>query len=178
MSIDFILRLIGMVVFAVLGVIWGTSLGETANLNPTPQTFSVEQYAFTIGLVGALFGLILTPMITTRPVRALRTLLTHISAQSLFSAIIGLIVGLIIAALAAFPLTAARPIWEYPSFVGVLVFGYIGVSVFMMRQADLFHTWKTLSGRGEHRTPPRSLPRALPRRERFCWIPASLLMDA
>ncbi len=149
MSIDFILRLIGMVVFAVLGVIWGTSLGETANLNPTPQTFSVEQYAFTIGLVGALFGLILTPMITTRPVRALRTLLTHISAQSLFSAIMGLIVGLIIAALAAFPLSRLPdPFGNILPFVGVLVFGYIGVSVFMMRQADLFHTWKTLSGRG------------------------------
>ena len=95
MSIDFIVRLIGMVVLAVVGVYWGTALGRAANVNPDPNTFSVEQYAFTIGLVGALTGLVLTPLLTTRPVRALRSLLTRLSAQSLFSALLGLIAGLI-----------------------------------------------------------------------------------
>jgi uncharacterized protein YacL len=84
MSSEFILRLIGMIVFAVLGVYWGTSLGRLANLNPS-GTFSVEQYAFTLGLVGALVGLILTPFITTRPLTALRSLFARISAQTLLA---------------------------------------------------------------------------------------------
>ncbi len=63
MSADFIARLIGMIVFSILGVYLGTYLGRMANLNPGDFPFSVEQYAFTIGLVGALTGLILTPLL-------------------------------------------------------------------------------------------------------------------
>jgi len=149
MSIDFIVRLIGMVVLAVVGVYWGTALGRAANVNPDPNTFSVEQYAFTIGLVGALTGLVLTPLLTTRPVRALRSLLTRLSAQSLFSALLGLIAGLIIAALAAFPLSKLpEPIGNVLPFIGVLVFGYIGVSVFVMRQNDIFAVMQSITKSG------------------------------
>jgi uncharacterized protein YacL len=149
MSIDFIVRLIGMVVLAIVGVYWGTALGRAANVNPDPTTFSVEQYAFTIGLVGALTGLVLTPLLTTRPVRALRSLLTRLSAQSLFSALLGLIAGLIIAALAAFPLSKLpEPIGNVLPFIGVLVFGYIGVSVFVMRQNDIFAVMQSLTKSG------------------------------
>jgi uncharacterized protein YacL len=139
MSTDFIIRLIGMVFFSIIGVSWGTSLGRLANQNPTPTTLSVEQYAITIGLVGALTGIILTPFITTRPIRALRSLLSRISAQMLFSALLGLIVGLLIAALLAFPISLLPdPFGAVLPFVGVVVFGYLGVAIFAMRQAELF----------------------------------------
>src|ERR1035437_3203118 len=105
MSTEFIIRLIGMVVFTTIGVAWGTSLGRIANVNPSQNTLSVEQYAIIIGLVGALAGIILTPFITTRPIRALRALLTRISAQALFSSLTGLVVGLLIAALLSFPIS-------------------------------------------------------------------------
>ncbi len=139
MSIDFIVRLIGMVVFCVVGVVWGVQLGTVANISPTPETFSVEQYAFTVGLVGALIGLILTPYITTRPVRAIRAILTRVAAQTLFAALFGLIAGLIIAVLLAFPLSRLpSPFGDILPFVGVVLFGYLGVAVFVMRQTDLF----------------------------------------
>ena len=65
MSVDFIVRLAGMIIFCILGVYWGTSLGMIANSPQAgPGTFSIEQYAFAMGLVGALIGLILTPFIT------------------------------------------------------------------------------------------------------------------
>jgi short-subunit dehydrogenase len=54
MSIDFIIRLIGMVVFTILGVIWGVSLGKVAQSSTASFVMTVEQYAFTLGLVGAL----------------------------------------------------------------------------------------------------------------------------
>ena len=138
MSIDFIIRLIGMVVFCVFGVILGTNLGTSALANPnTALPLTIEQYSFIIGLVGALFGLILTPLLTTRPMRAI---LTRISAQSLFSSFVGLIAGLLTAALLAFPLSLLpNPLGSILPFVGVVIFGYLGISVFVMRQNDLFN---------------------------------------
>jgi len=144
MSADFISRLIGMIVFSIFGVYLGTYLGQLANTNPGATYFSVEQYAFTIGLVGALTGLILTPFISTRPIRAFRSTLGRISPQSLFSSLLGLIVGLIIAALLAFPLSLLpSPFGRIMPFIGVVVLGYMGVSVFVTRQNDLFAVFTT-----------------------------------
>ncbi|GAP09856.1 integral membrane protein [Bellilinea caldifistulae] len=146
MSIEFIFRLIGMVVFAIIGVMWGAQLGQIATAGGASSTFSVEEYAFTLGLVGALIGLILTPFITIRPMRAIRSLLTRVSAQTLFAALFGLIAGLIIAVLLAFPLSRLpSPFGEILPFIGVVFFGYLGVSVFVMRQNDLFALWGNIS---------------------------------
>jgi uncharacterized protein YacL len=148
MSNEFVVRVIGMIVFSVIGVYWGSVLGRVANADPTVNTFTVEQYAFTIGLVGALVGLILTPFITTRPYRALRATLTRLSAPSLFAALIGLVVGLIIAALLAFPISLLpSPFGDILPFVGVLVFGYMGVAVFVMRQNDIFGFFSAITHR-------------------------------
>ncbi len=148
MSTDFIVRLIGMIVFAIIGVIWGISLGKLANLNPSPSTFSVEWYAFTIGLVGALAGLVLTPFLTTRPIRAVRKVIARISANLLIFALIGLVVGLIIAALLAYPLSLLpAPLGSFLPFIGVILFGYTGAAVFVMRQNDLAALFSSFNSR-------------------------------
>ncbi len=139
MSADFIARLAGMIIFSILGVYWGTSLGSMAGQTPGPYSFSGEQYAFTIGLVGALAGLILTPFFTTRPIKALRAVLIQMSAKSLFASLVGLTVGLIVAALLAFPLSLLPPPFgRILPFVGVVLLCYLGVAIFAMRQEDLF----------------------------------------
>ncbi|GAP05533.1 MAG TPA: PIN domain nuclease [Anaerolinea thermolimosa] len=139
MSSDFIARLVGMVAFSIVGVYWGTYLGRLANQASGPFPFSVEQYAFTIGMVGALVGLILTPFFTTRPIKALRLQLSKLSARSLFASLVGLTVGLVIAALLAFPLSLLpSPLGQVMPFIGVVLLGYLGVAVFNMRQDDLF----------------------------------------
>jgi len=148
MSIDFIVRLVGMVVLAVLGVSWGLNLGHLAGTNPGPNTFSPEWYALTFGLVGALIGLVITPYITTRPIRALKGLFSRVSAQNLFSALIGLVVGLIIAALLAYPLSLLpQPLGSLLPFVGVIVLGYMGAAVFLMRQKDIFSIFSSMAGK-------------------------------
>jgi len=98
MSFEFILRIVGMLVLAVAGGYWGFDLGK---LNPDQAL----RTTLTFSLVGALAGLILTPYITTRPARALRSTLGRLSAESLFAGMTGLVVGLLIAALLAFPLS-------------------------------------------------------------------------
>lgn len=150
MSADFISRLIGMVVFCIVGIYVGSNLGTATDVNQNPAIpLNLEQYTFTFGLVGALFGLILTPYLTTKPIKALRSSLTRISAQSLFSSFVGLISGLIIAALLAFPISLLpKPFGSILPFLGVVIFGYLGITVFSMRTNDLFNMIGGLSGKG------------------------------
>ena len=63
----------------------------------------------------------------------------QLSVQKMVSGIIGLVVGLIIAALVASPLSLLpEPFGQILPFLGALVFSYIGVAVFVMRQNDIF----------------------------------------
>ncbi|RJP47977.1 MAG: TRAM domain-containing protein [Anaerolineaceae bacterium] len=143
MSLEFILRIIGMFVLAIIGGYWGFDLSRY-----TPDDALRTTLVF--GLVGALTGLILTPYFTTRPARALRSLLGRLAAESLFAGLTGLVVGLLIAALLAFPLSLLpEPFSQILPFVGVVLFAYLGVSVFVMRQGDIMGLMSAISGRGE-----------------------------
>ena len=146
LSPDFIIRLIGTIVFCIAGVFLGVSLGGLASANPWSDVLSVELYAVIFGLLGTLFGLILTPFFTTRPIRLLRGFLMRVSAQKLFASLVGLVVGLIIAALLAFPLSLLpSPFSDILPFIGVLIFGYLGIAVFSMRHNDLLTLISTFS---------------------------------
>lgn len=158
MSTEFIFRLIGMVVFALSGGYLGVYVaGNGAEFQAA--------YGVIFGLVGALIGIVLTPYITLRPVRGIRAALLRSSAQSLAAGLIGLVVGLMIAALLAFPLSLLpSPFGRILPFVGVLLFSYFGVAIFVMRQTDLFALMRPNAGRpaadelgGERITPPRTI---------------------
>jgi uncharacterized protein YacL len=130
-GIEFIFRLIGMIAFAIAGVYLGRDLAQAIGGSP-------DLYAVVLGLVGALVGLVLTPFLTTRPVRYIVSVLSKVSAQTLTAGLIGLVSGLIIAALLAFPLSMLpEPFSQILPFVGVLLFGYLGVAVFVIRQGDI-----------------------------------------
>ncbi|MCL4559988.1 MAG: PIN domain nuclease [Chloroflexi bacterium] len=160
MSLVFIFRLIGMIIFAIIGVYWGQSIGTIAHQGPNVAVLSVEQYAFVFGLVGALAGFILAPFLSVYPAKALRSRLTHLSAQSLFSALLGLIAGLVIAALLAFPLSLLPPPFgSVLPFFGVIVFGYFGVAVFIMRQNDLFTVLSSFGRKDGAASPGESSPK-------------------
>jgi uncharacterized protein YacL len=141
MSTDLIFRIIGMAVFSIVGAYVGNGLSY---YNPDQQLF----YMITFTLVGALFGLVLTPYLTTRPMRGLRALLGRLSAETLFAGLIGLVVGLLTAALLAFPLSMLpSPFGKILPFLGLLFFGYFGVAIFVMRQADISNILGGISSR-------------------------------
>jgi uncharacterized protein YacL len=132
MSFDFIIRIVGMIVFGLLGGYFGVDLASVT-------TITIEEGAVIFGLVGALFGLVVTPLITTRPVKSLRTLLNQLDARTLGAGLAGLFVGLVIAALLAIPLSRLPGLMgDVFPFIGVLLFGYIGVAVFISRRNDIF----------------------------------------
>src|SRR5512139_3909900 len=102
-----------------------------------------------VGLLSALAGLVLTPYFTTRPARWIRSKLSRLSAETLFAGLSGLVVGLLTAALLAFPLSLLPPpLGQILPFVGVIVFSWLGISLFVMRQGDIMGLFSTLSGRG------------------------------
>jgi uncharacterized protein YacL len=131
MSTEFIFRLLGMVAFSVIGVWLGNFL---ASWTDGPR----DTYSVLIGLLGALVGLILTPFITIRPARAIGKALSRLSVHSLVAGLLGLMAGLIVAALVSFPLSfLPEPFRNILPFVGVVLFSYLGVTVFIMRQNEI-----------------------------------------
>ncbi len=133
MSVDFIARLIGMVGLFIGGFYTDTVLGKSAGDQPV-------LWAIIFGLVGALMGLVVTPFLTTRPIRAIRTRITQVSVRTMIAGLIGLIVGLIIAALVAFPFSMLpTPFSQLLPFVGVILFSYLGVTIMVMRQNDIMN---------------------------------------
>jgi len=141
MSLEFIVRIVGMLVLGIAGGYWGHDIARTI-----PE--DLVGYTLGFALLGALSGLLFTPYITTRPARAMRSLLGRLAAESLFAGLTGLVVGLLVAALLGFPLSLLpKPFGEVLPFVGVLIFSYLGVSLFVMRQGDIMGLLSALSGR-------------------------------
>jgi len=135
-SLEFFLRLIGMVGLAVAGVYLGVGLSGAAHTPP-------ELWAVIFGLVGALVGLVVTPFLTTRPARALRARISEMPAAVLVAGMIGLIVGLSIAGLLSFPLSLLPvPFGQILPMVGAVIFAWLGIAVFVMRQRDIFSLFR------------------------------------
>ena len=131
MSVEFLLRIVGMIVFAVIG--W--RIGDTLGAGSDAQM----RVIIVLALAGAALGLIVTPWITIRPYVWARRTIRQIPAQQLLAATIGLLIGLIIAALCAFPLSfLPAPFGSILPFVSLILFGYLGAWVMVMRERDFF----------------------------------------
>ncbi len=143
MSVEFIFRMIGMIVCGTGGVWVGVRLAE---LTGDP----LDLWAIIFGLVGVLVGLVVTPFLTTRPLSAVRATLGRVSARSLFAGILGLIISLGISGLLSFPLSLLPEPFSQVIPIGVaLVLSYLGVTVFVSRQNDIFTVWTSLAGRAD-----------------------------
>ncbi|MBM3129492.1 MAG: TRAM domain-containing protein [Chloroflexi bacterium] len=129
MNVEFLLRIVGMFVFAIIGWRIGDTLGSGDAI----------RYIVVLALAGAALGLIVTPWITIRPYVWARRTIRQVPAQQLLAATIGLLIGLIIAALSAFPLSfLPNPFGSILPFVSLILFGYLGAWVMMMRERDFF----------------------------------------
>jgi uncharacterized protein YacL len=130
--IDLIFRIIFFFVLGGIGAYYGIKMAEAVH---QPALLG----AVIVGIAAALLGFLIAPYLTTIPARYLRVLLTKLSTQTLVAGLIGLVAGLLVAALLAFPLSfLPSPFGDILPFIGVLVFGYVGVMVFVMRQNDIF----------------------------------------
>jgi uncharacterized protein YacL len=123
--------LAGMIVLAFVGVQVGAQMAQSLN-QPAPLQAAI------LGLLGALIGLIVTPWLTTRPIRLLRKGINQLPTTQLAAGITGLILGLVIALLVSFPLSLLpQPFGQTLPFLCALLFAYLGIVVMAARQNDI-----------------------------------------
>jgi len=157
MSSDFISRLVGMVVLAVSGLFLGVHLAHLAGTSP-------YLYGTAFLLVGALAGLVVTPYVTVRPVLFLSRRIRRVPIQQLLASVLGLTIGLIVAALSAFPLSMLpQPLNQILPFLAAVVFAYLGILTMTVRQQEIFNllTRSRLAARAEERTGRPKVPPVL-----------------
>ncbi len=133
MSVEFVFRLVGMVVFAIIGA---QSLYFFQPDNPGDST----RLIIVLTLAGAGLGLLVAPSLTIRPFNMARAKLKRVPVSTLLSGVIGLGVGLAVAALFNTSLAdLPSPYSEILPVVVSVVFGYIGMAVMVMRQTDILN---------------------------------------
>jgi len=148
MSLEFLIRIIGMILFGFGGLQIGASLAGLAGDPPFV-------WSMVCSLIGALFGLILTPQITTRPFRAFYNMVRSMPLPQLLAGSLGLIAGLIVAALLALPLSLINGLpGRFLPIIIAVALGYIGATSLAQRRRDLFDLFQgrlagiTLGGDG------------------------------
>ncbi len=145
MSFEFAFRLIGMVIFALLGARLGV---ETAASLGLPEDAIATSVIFS--LTGVLFGLILTPWLTIRPVRFASKIINEMPIDTLFMALVGLLIGLGMGLLAAYPLSliSGWPGTFLPAAFS-LVTGYLSMTLFKVRAREIWEFVNERLGAGQ-----------------------------
>ncbi len=133
LSAMFWIRFSGMVLFALLSLRVALSI-PGALLYPENW-----RYVLTLVLAGAGIGLLLTPTLTVTPLRWLRAQVRGVPTQDLVSGLIGLLVGLAVAALLAVPVSMLpRPAGQFLPFLVSVVLGYLGLAIGLARSAEIY----------------------------------------
>jgi uncharacterized protein YacL len=165
MQVELILRIVGFVVCALIG--WQLGGMLSGHTNPLQDPIALR-YVIGGAAAGGVVGFIITPWLTIRPIAWARRLIHQLSAVQLLSGTIGLIVGLLVAALLAWPLgLLPEPFNRILPFIGAIVFGYLGITIAVARLQDMR---ALLSGR-------RSRAKAEEEQDRPVLLDTSVIID-
>lgn len=127
----FIFRIVGLVVFSIVGIRIGNDLADFINL-------SEPESAFIFFWVGALFGLTATPWITVAPVQRLRRAINEMPVPKLIMAAVGGMLGLFLALMLSFPLSLLeKPFGDIAPAIVSVIFGYLGMAIFSIRAGEI-----------------------------------------
>ena len=140
MSVEFVFRLIGMVIFGAIGALIGLQLVDAGGISRQDGVAAVLVTMLVMGLV----GLVAAPFLTTRPFRAAQRRIRQTPVTDLVAAVIGLVLGLLIAVLLAFPLSfLPSPLHEVLPLIVAIVFALLGVSTMISRRRDFANLFTT-----------------------------------
>jgi uncharacterized protein YacL len=160
-----------MLGLAIVGLQIGAVVANAAGVSESVRV----PYAVIFMLLGALTGLILTPWVTTRPFRKIRARIRQVPASQLVAGAIGLIIGLIIAVLLAFPLSLLpSPFRELLPLLAAIAFASLGMFTMIARQHDIMNL---LSGRFSRSTDPASHTTGEASPERVMLLDTSVIID-
>ncbi len=125
-----VFSVVGLLVMASLGV----ALGSQLRLFPSiPE--SVHVYVtIAAGVIGGVIGWFLTPRLLLRPFQRLRRSVQQVPTFVIFSATVGLFVGLALGAIAAYPLSLLpQPLGQFLPVIAAAAFGYAGLAITIVR---------------------------------------------
>jgi len=148
MSLEFVFRLIGMVACAVASFQLALSLGGG---------WQDLRAISALTLAGAALGLIVTPWVTIRPVAWAGSRIRSMPASKLIVGVLGMILGLAVAALLAPALSnLPRPLGGTLPLAASVLFGYLGAAVMGMRYQDISRFVRVHLGRDVAQGSPKS----------------------
>ncbi len=131
-SFNFLVRIMGMLMLAALGVNLGNSLS-----GPRPSSDQILATQLLM-LAGAGLGLLVTPHITITPIQSLLRRARIVPLTDIFIVAAGGLIGLIFAVLLAVPLAfLPPPFQQYLPLIVALVFSYLGATIFATRKREL-----------------------------------------
>lgn len=131
LSTDFISRIIGAIIFSLAAAFLGIQVAPSFDAVP-------ESFGLIFGLVGLLFGLILTPYITIHPLRRVSQKLASMAPEHLIAVIAGIFLGLMAAALLSLPLGfLPSPFRQIMPLATAVIFCYLSIVILTSRQKDL-----------------------------------------
>lgn len=133
MNIEFIVRIIGLILFGVGGLALNEQL---LTWFPTLAP-NVTWVKATGSVIGGIVGFVIAPWISIRPFNKLRQTIQQLPGHTLILAIVGLIAGLAIGTLIAYPISLLPGLLgQFLPFIVAALFGYMGIMITTMR-ADL-----------------------------------------
>ena len=136
MRTDSISRIVGLIGFAI----GGFYLEERAP-RLIRELLSPELRLWIFPIAGAALGVTIAPYISTQPARTLRKILGQTSTQVLPAGLIGLVVGLLVAALLAWPLSPLpQPLNQILPSAGTIICGWLGITIFVARYGEIMGT--------------------------------------
>jgi uncharacterized protein YacL len=155
MSIEFFSRLLGMIVFAIVGARLGLSSSVALALPDVAVSF-------VFGLVGLLFGLIMTPWITVRPIRLMGRAINEMPIEKLLVTLFAVLLGLFMGLIAAYPfsLLDSQLANIIPTAISLIAI-YLLVSIFSIRSQELWALIGRPTGRARQLTEPAGSERQL-----------------
>lgn len=131
LSVELLVRILGAIVGGPVLAMFGNSLARTLQL-------PADLFIVIFGLLGAVTGFIFAPYFTIRPMRYVRNSLAVMSADRLLALIIGILLGLVAAALFSLPLSLLpSPFREILPLIAAIGLVYVSVALLMLRYKDL-----------------------------------------
>ena len=140
-----LLRVLVTFVFVLLGWELGRQIAGVDGLQS--MTLSSARLIIPIVVASGIVGLVGAPWLTVKPANALRSSLRQIPTVQLMAATAGMAIGLAIAALLAYPLSLLpNPFGTVLPFVGVIVMGYLGVTMMVLRHREILNFFQFPNG--------------------------------
>ena len=169
MSVEFVFRIIGMILFGLGGTALGMQLVDAGGVSRQDGLVAI----FVSALAGGLVGFIIMPFLSTRPYRAAQKRLKQIPATDLVAAVVGLVLGLLIAVLLAFPLSfLPSPLREIMPLVAAIIFGLLGMTTLESRRHDFASLLSTRLPLSRGADTPATLSE-----ERYVLLDTSVIID-